>query len=91
MIDVNVRFWGTLKRPTPRLFQMKVPEPATVGVALKEVCRRIGGSEAEAVQAELLGTAALLVNGDTIGHRGGLSVPLSNGDTLSIVLAMSGG
>ncbi len=91
MIDVNVRFWGTLKRPAPRQFQVKVSEPATVAVALKELCRHIGGSEAGEVEAELLATAAILVNGDTIGHRGGLDVPLANGDTLGIVLAMSGG
>lgn len=91
MIDVNVRFWGTFKWPAPRLFQVRVPEPTTVGEALKGICRHIGGSEADGVEAELLRTAALLVNGDTIGHRGGLSVLLANGDTLGIVLGMSGG
>ena len=91
MIDVNVRFWGTLRHPAPRHFQVRVSERATVAAALSEVCRQVGGSEADEMEAELLGTAALLVNGDTIGHRGGLSVPLANGDTLGIVLAMSGG
>ena len=91
MIAVTIRFWGTLKRPIPRQLALSIPEPATVGTALREACLLIGGAEAGALEEELLATGAFLVNGDTVGHRGGLSVHLADGDTLGIVLAVSGG
>jgi molybdopterin converting factor small subunit len=91
MVRVTVRFWGSVKRPAPRSFEIKVNEPATVRKAITQAAEIVGGTEAEAVERELLTTAAFFINGDSVEQQGGLEACLANGDTLGITLAVSGG
>lgn len=78
-----------------RSYSVPVTEPVTVGDVLREL--PLPGDEKREIWADGDGASdlrtglAVLINGRTVMHSGGLATPVHDGDRVSIIHGISGG